>query len=104
MAKDPRLTNSSEETQLNKLLSGDLVFSVPYFQRRYKWKLDKLEQLQQNLLDVIDIEGSHFLGAIITYARPNAAASDPAVYDVIDGQPEAHHCDCLYLRHRAFLL
>ncbi|MCG3776061.1 MAG: hypothetical protein JW395_2910 [Nitrospira sp.] len=86
MPKELRLTNSSEETELNKLLSGDLVFSIPYFQRAYKWKLDKLHQLEINLLQIIDADDSHFLGAIIMYARRPAVTSDPMVYDVIDGQ------------------
>ncbi len=86
MPREQRLTNSSEETELNKLLFGDLVFSVPYFQRAYKWKLDKLKQLETNLLQIIDAEDSHFLGAIILYARRPAVTSDPMIYDVIDGQ------------------
>jgi Protein of unknown function DUF262/Protein of unknown function (DUF1524) len=86
MPKEVRLTNSSNETELDKLFSGDLVFSIPYFQRAYKWKPDKLKELDKNLLQIIDADDSHFLGAIIIYQRPQAVTSDPTVYDVIDGQ------------------
>lgn len=80
-----RLTNSSDETELAQLLSGDLVFSIPYFQRAYKWKPEKLKQLEEDLLGIIDAEDTHFLGAIIVYARRTNPA-DPNVYEIIDGQ------------------
>ncbi len=80
-----RLTNSSEETELARLLSADAVFSIPYFQRSYKWGLDKLRQLQEDLLSVVDTGDSHFLGAVIVYGR-QANPADPSVYEVIDGQ------------------
>ncbi|MGN6482468.1 DUF262 domain-containing protein [Luteibacter sp.] len=80
-----RLTNSSDETELALLLSGDLVFSIPYFQRAYKWKPEKLRQLEEDLLSIIDAEGTHFLGAIIVYARRSNPA-DPNIYEIVDGQ------------------
>jgi hypothetical protein len=85
MADASRLTNSSDETELGLLLSGDLVFSIPYFQRAYKWKPEKLRQLQEDILGIIDAEGTHFLGAIIVYARRTNPA-DPDIYEIVDGQ------------------
>ncbi|WP_439450765.1 DUF262 domain-containing protein [Stenotrophomonas sp. ATs4] len=85
MSTAQRLTNSSDETELSNLLSGDLVFSIPYFQRAYKWKPERLRQLEKDLLSIIDAEDTHFLGAIIMYARRGNPA-DPSVYEVIDGQ------------------
>lgn len=85
MPEAQRLTNSSDETELAQLLSGDLVFSIPYFQRAYKWKVEKLRQLEEDLLGIIDAEDTHFLGAIIVYARRTNPA-DPNIYEVIDGQ------------------
>lgn len=80
-----RLTNSSDESDLAKVLSADAVFSIPYFQRAYKWQLDKLRQLQDDLLNIVDTDDSHFLGAVIVYSR-NTTPSDPSVYEIIDGQ------------------
>jgi len=85
MSDMQRLTNSSDETELAQLLSGDLVFNIPYFQRAYKWKPERLKQLEEDLLAVIDTDGTHFLGAIIVYARRTNPA-DPNVYEIIDGQ------------------
>ncbi len=86
MAKRNRLTNSSDETDIATLVSGDVVFSIPYFQRSYKWKQERLIQLNQDLLNIVDqASDSHFLGAIIIHGR-SSNPSDPKVYDVIDGQ------------------
>ena len=85
MPEEHRLTTSSDETELSKLLDGEKIFSIPYFQRAYKWKLDKLRQLETDLLNVVDAEDSHFLGAMIIYGRSTAPA-EPDVYEVIDGQ------------------
>lgn len=81
-----RLTNNSDETDIATLISGDSVFSIPYFQRAYKWKSDKLKQLNQDILDIIDGSNDfHFLGAIIIHGRRSNPA-DPTIYEVIDGQ------------------
>ena len=85
MAKANRLTNSSDETDIATLISGDTVFSVPYFQRAYKWKPGRLKQLQEDLLSIVDTDEAHFLGAIILHGRQRNP-SDPAVFEVIDGQ------------------
>ena len=81
-----RLTNNSDETDIGALISGDNIFSIPYFQRAYKWKPDRIKQLNMDMLNIVD--GSvdcHFLGAIIVHGR-RTNPSDPGVFDVIDGQ------------------
>jgi len=86
MARRQRLTNNSDETDIASLFSGDTVFAIPYFQRAYKWKLERLQQLNQDLLNLVDETSDfHFLGAIIIHGRRSNPA-DPDVYDVIDGQ------------------
>jgi uncharacterized protein with ParB-like and HNH nuclease domain len=86
MAKRNRLTNNSDETDISALISGDSVFSIPYFQRAYKWKLERLHQLDKDILNIVDDTSDfHFLGAIIVHGR-RSNPSDPDVYDVIDGQ------------------
>ena len=86
MAKRQRLTNNSDETDLASLLSGDTVFSIPYFQRAYKWKPERLHQLNRDLLSLVDGSSDfHFLGAVIIHGR-RSNPSDPDVYEVIDGQ------------------
>ena len=86
MQKRTKLTNSSDETMISSLISGDNVYTVPYFQRPYKWKTDNINQLNSDISDIISSEGDpHFLGAIIVHGR-KSNPSDPNLFDIIDGQ------------------
>lgn len=86
MATRTRLTNNAEETDIASLISPDVIFSIPYFQRPYKWKPERLRQFQSDLLSLVDGSADvHFLGAIIVHGR-RTNPSDPDIYDVIDGQ------------------
>ena len=81
-----KLTNNSDETDVGSLLSGDNIFAIPYFQRPYKWKPERLRGLQVDLLKVVDGEtDSHFLGAVIIHGQ-RSNPSDPTTFEVIDGQ------------------
>src|ERR1700730_7792621 len=90
MLKRSKLTNNSDEANVADVLSGDSIFSIPYFQRPYKWKVERLKQLQTDILTVVDslIDGtpdSHFLGAIIIHGR-RRNPSEPTIFEIIDGQ------------------
>jgi hypothetical protein len=85
MPKPERLTNSSDETDIASLMSGDTVFAIPYFQRAYKWKTERLKQLERDILEIVDAGDLHFLGAVILHGR-RRNPSDPDVFEVIDGQ------------------
>lgn len=82
-----RLTNSSDENDIANVISGDTVFTIPYFQRAYRWKTERLRRLEKDILAIVDSDGDemHFLGAIIVHGR-RSNPSDPNVFDVIDGQ------------------
>lgn len=86
MAQRNRLTNNSDETDIASLISGDQIFSIPYFQRPYKWKPERLKRLNADILDLVDEASDfHFLGAMILHGR-RSNPSDPFFFDVIDGQ------------------
>ncbi len=86
MAHRNRLTNNSDETDIASLISGDTIFSIPYFQRPYKWKLERLKQLNSDILALVDESSDfHFLGAVIVHGR-RTNPSDPDIFEVIDGQ------------------
>ncbi len=83
---DAKLTSNTGETQIGRLLEGHNILTIPFFQRPYKWKPKRLEQLETDILSLVDDDSAiHFLGAIITFGRPSAPA-DPSVYEIIDGQ------------------
>ena len=90
MARRAKLTNNSDESDIAGVLSGDSIFSIPYFQRPYKWKPERLRRLQEDVLHIVDsldddTPDTHFLGAIIIHGR-RRNPSEPTVFEVIDGQ------------------
>src|SRR5437870_7346765 len=85
MPKPNRLTNNSDETDIATLVSGDTIFAIPYFQRAYKWKRERCQQLESDILGIVDTGDLHFLGAVILHGR-HRKPSDPGIFEVIDGQ------------------
>ncbi|SFK53299.1 Protein of unknown function [Lachnospiraceae bacterium KH1T2] len=87
-----KLTNSSDETPISNLFSGDLVFGIPYFQRAYKWSPKNIERFEKDLENLLDYEDtSHFLGAIIVFGKATSP-SESSYYEVIDGQQRLTTC------------
>ena len=82
-----RLTTNSQETTLGDLLSiGTSLYLIPFFQREYRWAPDKVNNLLQDILNIVDgLTDKHFLGAVIVHGR-RANPTDPKVFEVIDGQ------------------
>lgn len=80
------LTTNSEEATVSDLLDGANIFSIPYFQRPYKWEKERIRQFEEDIEKIADDEKLiHFLGAIIIHGRRHAPAQ-PKTFDVIDGQ------------------
>ena len=83
-----KLTNNTDETTLAELFQAQIFLQVPYFQRPYKWKKEKVQKFAQDiakLADDGDDASMHFVGAIITQGGvANAVAARP--FQVIDGQ------------------
>ena len=69
MVDRSKLTNNTDETNVNRLLSGETIYTIPFFQRPYKWKMERVEQLHEDILRAIDDDDLHFLGALIVHGR-----------------------------------
>lgn len=81
-----KLTSSSDERAITSVLSADVIYAIPYFQRPYKWKPAKVEQFQNDLLALADSEDSlHFMGAVIIH-RKQTNPADTSIFELIDGQ------------------
>lgn len=81
-----KLTNNADEADISSLMGNDSIFSIPFFQRPYKWKPARLTQLNSDLLSLVDEESDvHFLGAVIIHGLASKPA-EATVYEVIDGQ------------------
>jgi len=77
----------ASETSLRNLLEGTKQFQIPLFQRPYSWTEDKWETLWEDLMKLYndEVEGSYFLGAIVTQSIAGTA-DGISPYLVIDGQ------------------
>ena len=87
-----KLTNSTDETSIGSLFANDVIYGIPYFQRAYKWDDKNIGRFETDLESLLDYEEtSHFLGAIIIFGK-STNPSDPAFYEVIDGQQRLTTC------------
>ena len=81
-----KLTNSTTETSFGSLLKRTFIFSIPYFQRGYKWKEKDRKLLLDDINQILNKEEDvHFLGTIITYKKLTGS-TEFEIYEVIDGQ------------------
>lgn len=78
------MIKSANQYPVHTLLSheGNLTYRVPPFQREYSWQKAQWEDLFQ---DLVEADGAHFLGTIITLNQTIDAA-DTGVLELIDGQ------------------
>ncbi len=62
VATSAKLTHSTDEVRFSSLLQGEKIYSIPYFQRPYKWQSGKLRQLEADVLNLVDEQAEvHFL-------------------------------------------
>ena len=83
-----KLTDSSDETMVQTLLTANAIFEIPYFQRPYKWSPQKLRRFEEDLVRLAeegDLSEVHFLGAIIIQGSARVP-TEATTYQVIDGQ------------------
>lgn len=75
---------SASQYPVHTLLSyeGNLMYRIPPYQREYSWHKAQWEDLFQ---DLIEADGAHFLGTIIT-VNATTDLVDSGVLELIDGQ------------------
>ena len=78
------MIKSANQYPVHALLSheGNLMYRIPPYQREYSWQKAQWEELFQ---DLIEADGAHFLGTIITLNTTTDAVHS-GVLEVIDGQ------------------
>jgi uncharacterized protein with ParB-like and HNH nuclease domain len=76
------------ENNFRSLLEGGKQYIVPLFQRPYSWGKKNWDALWDDIMSLYDeeeLEGSHFLGAIVTQSVPSTT-DGISPYLLIDGQ------------------
>ena len=78
------MIKSATQYPVHSLLDHEtnIVYQVPPYQREYSWQRAQWEYLFD---DLIEADGSHFLGTIITLNK-TVDAADENVLELIDGQ------------------
>ncbi len=78
------MIKSANQHAIHSLLShnNNAEYRVPPYQREYSWQVPQWEELFD---DLIEAEGAHFLGTIITLNQ-TADAIDASVLELVDGQ------------------
>lgn len=78
------MIKSANQYAVHSLFSheGNVLYKIPPYQREYSWHKPHWEDLFE---DLIDADGSHFLGTIITLDQTTDAL-EGSVLQVVDGQ------------------
>lgn len=78
------MIKSANQYPVHTLLGheSNLKYRIPPYQREYSWQKAEWEDLFQ---DLVEADGSHFLGTIITLNQTNDAAAESTL-ELIDGQ------------------
>ncbi|QKJ18581.1 DUF262 domain-containing protein [Microbacterium hominis] len=78
------MINSAQQYPVHVLLNNEdkVQYRVPKYQREYSWQRPQWEDLFE---DLVEADGSHFLGTIITLNQTKDASSK-IVLELIDGQ------------------
>lgn len=78
------MIKSANQYPVHSLLSheGNVMYRIPPYQREYSWKKEQWEDLFE---DLIEADGSHFLGTIITLDQTKDALESNILH-VVDGQ------------------
>lgn len=78
------MIKSAHQYAVHSLLShdGNVFYKIPPYQREYSWQKPQWEDLFD---DLIDAEGAHFLGTIITLDQTKDALKG-SILQVVDGQ------------------
>ncbi|MFC6723384.1 DUF262 domain-containing protein [Halobium palmae] len=84
MAKS--LEISAVEDTVSSILSRNKHrFQVPEYQRAYAWKEEQLEAFWEDLREVTQTGGTHFLGSVVVI-KEDRGLDQLAVLEIIDGQ------------------
>ena len=72
----------AEERTISKILTEDITYEIPPYQRPYSWEIDNVRQLLEDMWEAYEgKEYEYFVGSLITVEKEKDRR-----YDVVDGQ------------------
>jgi len=72
----------AEERTISQILTEQICYEIPPYQRPYSWEKDNVRQLLDDILEAYEAQDTeYFIGSLITIEREK-----DRLYDVVDGQ------------------
>ena len=75
------------QLSIQQLLSGNVAYVIPMYQRNYAWEEGEITQLIQDVIDCLpkagDIARNYYIGSLVVYERPGSKTPE---FETIDGQ------------------
>lgn len=73
---------NAEQCTINKMLTEQIRYTIPPYQRPYSWRRENVRQLLEDLWDAYQArEAEYFVGSIITIKKDRNEH-----YEIVDGQ------------------
>lgn len=86
----------AEERTISKILTEQIRYEIPPYQRPYSWEKGNVEQLLDDVWDAFEADDEeYFIGSLITIER-----SKDELYDVVDGQQRLTTLNLIFARLR----
>lgn len=81
------MSEAITQLSIQRLLSGNVEYVIPMYQRNYAWEEGEITQLIQDVIDYLPKPGdkarNYYIGSLVVYERPD---SKTPVFETIDGQ------------------
>ena len=81
------MSDAITQLSIQQLLSGNVEYVIPMYQRNYTWEEGEITQLIQDVIDYLPKEGqdarNYYIGSLVVYERPDTKIP---VFEIIDGQ------------------
>ncbi|MDL2198142.1 DUF262 domain-containing HNH endonuclease family protein [Halopseudomonas aestusnigri] len=81
------MSEAITQLSIQRLLSGNVEYVIPMYQRNYAWEEGEITQLIQDVIDYLPKRGdkarNYYIGSLVVYERPDTKTP---VFETIDGQ------------------
>jgi len=80
------MSDEIAQLSIKELLSGDVDYIIPMYQRNYAWDEGEITQLIQDVIDYRPANRNYYIGTLVVFERPKRSQGDRTVFETIDGQ------------------
>ena len=81
------MSDTITQLSINQLLSGNVEYVIPMYQRNYAWEEGEITQLIQDVIDYLPKRGdkarNYYIGSLVVYERSHTKTP---IFETIDGQ------------------